>query len=99
MSPLAEPMLSAAVTGLTLESLDPLISVLNYVRRLLGFGTPQRPYSSFSSPDDDSQTNPPEIQAAVKRLALSQGETLVQRVLTGMMFTFPGDCFPDASGA
>lgn len=99
MSPLAEPILSAAITGLTLQQLDPLISVLNYVRRLLGFGTPQRPYSSFSSPDDNSMTNPPEIQAAVKRLALSQGETLVQRILTGMMFTFPGDCFPDASGA
>jgi len=99
MSPLAEPILSAAISGLTLQSLDPLISVLNYVRRLLGFGTPQRPYSSFSSTDDDSLSNPPEIQAAVKRIAKSQGETLVQRILTGMMFTFPGDCFPDASGA
>lgn len=28
----------------------------------------------------------------------SQGEVLVQRILTGLMFSFPRDCFPDASG-
>lgn len=29
---------------------------------------------------------------------MSQGEALTQRILTGMMFHFPRDCFPDASG-
>lgn len=28
----------------------------------------------------------------------SQGEVLVQRILTGLMFSFPRDCFTDASG-
>jgi transportin-3 len=35
---------------------------------------------------------------AVKSLLASQGENLVQRCMTGMMYTFPPDCFPDASG-
>ncbi|KAI7425048.1 hypothetical protein KC364_g17110, partial [Hortaea werneckii] len=28
----------------------------------------------------------------------SLGESLLQRCLTGMMFSFPADCFPDSSG-
>ena len=39
-----------------------------------------------------------QTQQAVRRLVASQGEVLVQRILTGMMFNFPRDCFPDASG-
>lgn len=38
------------------------------------------------------------MQQTVKRIIESQGEALVQRILTGMMFHFPKDCLPDASG-
>ena len=31
-------------------------------------------------------------------MVADQGEVLTQRILTGMMFSFPRDCFPDASG-
>lgn len=54
--------------------------------------------SEFTSPEGQPYTNPPEVREAVKGLLASQGQLLAQRVLTGMMFTFPGDCFPDASG-
>jgi transportin-3 len=46
-----------------------------------------------------SKRNPPEIQAAVKRLLLQLGEEFTRRLMTGMMYTFPRDVFPDASGA
>lgn len=54
--------------------------------------------SEFTSPEGTPYSNPPEVREAVKALLLSQGQLLSQRVLTGMMFIFPGDCFPDASG-
>lgn len=31
-------------------------------------------------------------------MVASQGEVLIQRVMAGMMFTFPRDCLADASG-
>jgi len=31
-------------------------------------------------------------------LVVENGENLTQRLLSGMMFTFPQDCYPDASG-
>lgn len=54
--------------------------------------------SEFTSPEGEPYTNPPEVREAVKQLLVSQGQLLAQRALTGMMFTFPGDCFADASG-
>ncbi|KAI9821252.1 MAG: Nuclear import receptor [Pycnora praestabilis] len=96
-SQISGPVLSAALSALTLQQKEPLIATLHALRDFLGYGTPNRPTSSFDSPNTPS-TNSPEIQAAVKRLVAAQGETLVQRILTGMMFTFPSDCFPDASG-
>jgi transportin-3 len=53
--------------------------------------------SEFTSPDEEPYVNPPEVREAVKNLIASQGQVLSQRVLAGMIFTFPGDCFPDAS--
>lgn len=65
---------------------------------MLSFGTDKPSISEFAGPDGEPFTNPPEVQASVKQLITSQGAVLVQRVLTGMMFSFPDDCFPDASG-
>lgn len=61
------------------------------MRDILGYGGDNPPRS-------DSTPNPPEIQQAVQTVVLAEGETLVQRIMTGMMFTFPKDCIPDASG-
>jgi transportin-3 len=37
------------------------------------------------------------VQAAVKQIITTNGKPLIERVLTGMLFSFPEDVFPDAS--
>ncbi|KAJ5661499.1 uncharacterized protein N7477_009115, partial [Penicillium maclennaniae] len=97
-SSLAVPIFSAALSALTLQQVDPLIATLHYFRDLFGFAFDKPLVSEFTSPEGKPYSNPPEVREAVKSLIASQGQPLAQRVLTGMMFTFPGDCFPDASG-
>jgi len=97
-SPLAAPIFSAALSALTLQQVDPLTATLHYCRDILSFGFDKPSISDFTGPNGEPFTTSPEVRAAVKRLIGSQGSVLVQRVLTGMMFSFPGDCFPDASG-
>lgn len=98
-SQLMPPILSAASTSLTLLKEEPLIATLHFLRDFLAYGSEDAPSSTF---DVDGQyrnrSNPPQIQEAVKQLTLAEGENLTQRCLTGMMYTFPADCFPDASG-
>lgn len=99
LSNLMSTILSAASTSLTLLKEEPLIATLHFLRDFLAYGSENAPSSSF---DTDGQyrnrTNPQQIQDAVKKLTLAEGEQLVQRCMTGMMYTFPQDCFPDASG-
>ncbi|KAJ5577526.1 uncharacterized protein N7459_006490 [Penicillium hispanicum] len=97
-SSLAVPIFSAALSALTLQQVDPLIATLHYYRDLFSFAFDKPLVSAFTSPEGEPYANSPEICEAVKALLVSQGQVLSQRVLTGMMFTFPGDCFPDASG-
>ncbi|KAJ5787028.1 hypothetical protein N7457_002018 [Penicillium paradoxum] len=97
-SPLAIPIFSAALSALTLQQVDPLIATLHYYRDLFSFAFEKPMVSGFTSPEGQPYITPPEVREAVKALIISQGQPLAQRVLTGMMFTFPGDCFPDASG-
>ncbi|KAI9870626.1 MAG: Nuclear import receptor, partial [Pleopsidium flavum] len=97
-STVSAPIFSAALTALTLQQEAPLTATLHYLRDILSYGTLNPSNSAFESENRQTSTNPPEIQAAVKQLVQSQGEVLVQRILTGMMFSFPRDCFPDASG-
>ncbi len=89
-SNLLAPIFSAALTALTLEQADPLTATLHFLRDLLAYGGENTPIS-----DATADAN---IRPIVQNLVLTQGELLVQRVLVGMMFTFPKDCFPDASG-
>ncbi|KAI5297751.1 Acetamidase, partial [Ascosphaera pollenicola] len=96
-SELAPHILSASMSALSLQQHEPLIATLHYLHDLLSFGLDRPTVSNFSGGDGASSTNPPEVQAAVKKLMASQGTVLVQRILTGMMFTFPADCFLDAS--
>ncbi|EAA58552.1 hypothetical protein AN6734.2 [Aspergillus nidulans FGSC A4] len=96
-SSLSVPIFSAALSSLTLQQIDPLMAVLHYYHDLFSFAFDKPAVSSFTAPDGKAYSNPPEVQEAVKQLIASQGPVLVQRILTGMMFTFPGECFPDAS--
>lgn len=97
-SSLAVPTFSAGLSALTLQQVDPLIATLHYYRDLLSFGFESPSISHFSGSDGQPYTNPIDIRNGVKELVGNQGQLLVERVLTGMMFSFPEDCFPDASG-
>ncbi|KIW99919.1 uncharacterized protein Z518_10847 [Rhinocladiella mackenziei CBS 650.93] len=98
-SNLALPMVQASLTALTLQSLDPIQAALHFLRDFLDFGFEKPPISNFNGPNGEPASgSPPEVQAAVKQVLTSTGQQLVHRVLTGMMFSFPEDCFPDASG-
>jgi len=96
-STLATPTFEAAISSLSLQQIDPLIAALHYVRDILSFGGEKPPISEFNGSDGKQLTNSPELQTAVKQLLISLGPLLVQRILTGMMFSFPEECFPDAS--
>lgn len=80
-----------------MQQIEPLTSTLHYIRDLLSFGTDKPSISEFDTPDGKPYVNPPQVISAVKQIVATQGQVLVQRILTGMMFSFPGDCFPDAS--
>lgn len=90
-SELFSPIFQAAIAALALEQRDPLSASLHYIRDVIGYGG-ENPPSSSSSP------NPPEIQHAVQKLLVSNGEGLVKSIMAGMMITFPNDCFSDGSG-
>lgn len=99
-APICAPILSASISALTLEQEAPLQATLHYLRDFLSYGTDHPNSSSFDDHNSHSahQSNPPQIQATVRAHVAKQGEFLTQRILTGMMFSFPRDCFPDASG-
>ena len=92
------PIFSAALSALTLQQIDPLIATLHYYHDLFSFAFEKPAVSEFTTSDGDPYMNPPEIREAVKQLIASQGQVLSQRILTGMLFSFPAECFPDASG-
>jgi len=97
-SSLMKPVLSAASSSLTLLKEEPLIAVLHFLRDFLAYGDEFPPSSSFDEATNQPRKNPAETRAAVHQLLSEEGEVLTQRVMTGMMYTFPRDCFPDASG-
>lgn len=99
-SPLMSSILSAASTALTLLKEEPLIATLHFLRDFLAYGGDEAPPSGFD-PNDGTyklQSNPPQIRETVRKLIVDEGENVVQRCMTGMMYTFPQDCLPDASG-
>lgn len=96
---ICEPILSASISALSLQQELPLTATLHYLRDFLSYGTDHPNSSSFGGPNRDQHTyNLSNTQSIVHDLVAAQGEALVQRILTGMMFTFPRDCFQDASG-
>ena len=98
-APICSPILSASISALTLQQEAPLTATLHFLRDFLSYGTDHPNSSSFDETSNTARiVNSPEIQQCVKRMIAEQGEVLTQRILTGMMFSFPRDCFPDASG-
>ncbi|KAF2180621.1 ARM repeat-containing protein [Zopfia rhizophila CBS 207.26] len=95
LSPLMDTILSAACTSLTLLKEEPLFATLHFLRDLLGYGQQFPPSSGL---DHGHQPVPDVVRNRIKQLVANQGENLVRRIMTGMMYTFPRDCFPDASG-
>ena len=92
------PIIRAANSALTLQQGAPLTATLHFLCDFLSYGTDHPNSSNFDEASDAGRAlNPPEIQQCVKSLVAENGEVLTQRILTGMMFSFPRDCFPDAS--
>lgn len=98
VSPVCQHILSASLSALTLQQEPPLIATLHYLRDFLSYGTDHPNSSNLEGHDSQPPHNPPQIQQAVRQMVVSQGEPLVQRIMTGMMFSFPRDCLQDASG-
>lgn len=97
-APVCGPILSAAISALTLQQQAPLSATLHFLLDFLSYGTDHPNSSSFDETSNTARViNSPEIQQCVTRLVAEQGEMLTQRILTGMMFSFPRDCFQDAS--
>lgn len=76
------------------------MSSLHFLRDLLAYGGESSPSSTFDDAASEAQPsqNPPQVRAAIKQLISQEGEVLTQRIMTGMMYSLPRDCFPDASG-
>ncbi|KAL8952278.1 MAG: hypothetical protein Q9222_001809 [Ikaeria aurantiellina] len=98
LSPVCQHIFSASLSALTLQQEPPLIAALHFLRDFLSYGTDHPNSSNLDHNDRQTPHHSPQNQAAVKQIASSQGEGLVQRIMTGMMFSFPRDCLQDASG-
>ena len=97
-APICSPIIAAATSALTLEQEAPLTATLHFLSDFLSYGTDHPNSSTFQNGSNTARaTVPPELQQRVRRLISEQGEVLTQRILTGMMFSFPRDCLQDAS--
>ena len=97
-APVCSPILSAATSALTLQQEAPLTATLHFLCDFLSYGTDHPNSSTLHNGSDTARVvAPAELQQQVKRITTEQGEVLTQRVLTGMMFSFPRDCLQDAS--
>jgi transportin-3 len=94
-SPLMDTIVLAACSSLTLLKEDPIIATLHFLRDLLAYGRNSSPSSSF---DTTRQDVPEALRNRVKQLVVSAGVQLVQRIMTGMMYSFPEGAFADSSG-
>jgi transportin-3 len=94
-SPLMDTIVLAACSSLTLLKEDPIIATLHFLRDLLAYGRNSSPSSSF---DTARQDVPEALRNRVKQLVVTAGVQLVQRIMTGMMYSFPEGAFADSSG-
>lgn len=92
-SELMGPIFQASIYALTLEQRDPLISTLHFLRDFFSYGG-DNPATSQAIPEATAA----QLREIIKALLLTNGQELVKNVMAGMMFSFPRDCFADASG-
>lgn len=110
-SNICSPIVQASISALTLQQDAPLTATLHFLRDLLSYGTDRPNSSNFTSDTSSLLPNTTtnitnhsatksvqHLQPTIQSLVSAHGATLTQRLLTGMMYTFPRDCFPDASG-
>lgn len=96
-SSLAPSMVQASLTALTLPLVEPLLATLQFLRDYLDFGFEHPPVSQFSSEDGPPPKTPPAVRSAVQQVLEKLGQQIVQQTMTGLMYTFPEDCYGDAS--
>lgn len=94
-SPLMETIVLAACSSLTLLKEEPIIATLHFLHDLLGYGRNSAPSSHL---DGSRHDVPEQMQDRVKQLCAASGAQLVQRLMTGLMYSFPEGCFADSSG-
>jgi len=94
MSDLLQPIIEASLAALDLQQTEPLLSVLQFLRDLLAYGREAPPNSSYQ----DYRKTPIEVRNAVQAAAASMGLRITQRILSGLMYSFPSDCVTDSSG-
>lgn len=101
-SSISSSIFEAAVSALSLQQEAPLTAILHYLRDFLSYGTDHPNSSALNSTDpttgEPTPGYPIQLRGIVRDQIAQHGEILTQRILTGMMFSFPPDCFPDASG-
>ena len=96
-SPLAPSIIQASLTALTLPLVEPLMATLQFLRDYLDFGFQHPPVSDFSAENGVRPETPAEVRATVQQTLAKLGPQIVQATMTGLMFTFPEDCYSDAS--
>lgn len=97
-SQLMPTILAASTSTLTVLKEEPIMATLHFLRDFLACGTQNQPRSHFSDEASKEAAQSPEVRQAVIQLVQANGEALTQRVMAGMMYNFPADCIPDASG-
>lgn len=93
-SPLAPHILQASLSALTLQQAKPLSATLNFLHDFVSFGLEASTVSTLRGSSNTPRVHPPEIQGAVEQLMKTHGAALTQRLLTGLMYTFPTDDSP-----
>ena len=97
-APVCSPIVSAATSALTLQQDAPLTASLHFLCDFLSYGTDRPNSSNFDNGSNTTRTQTlATLQDCVRRMVSEHGEVLTQRLLTGMMFSFPRDCLQDAS--
>jgi transportin-3 len=91
-SSLLTPIVQAALVSLALELENPLTAVLHFLRDFLG-------YAVGHAPSAMETEVPREMQTAIRGMISSNGAMLCRLIISGMIFTFPGDCVVDGAGA
>ncbi|KAG5518556.1 hypothetical protein PMAC_002952 [Pneumocystis sp. 'macacae'] len=88
-SSLLDLIIQTSLVSLSLELPDPLISVLHFLRDLLSYSSS----SASTFPETSLQ-----FQTIVRNMMQKYNQQLITSIFYGLVYSFPRDCVPDASG-